>query len=138
MWSRTLYGSGAGLLALTLWCTCPNILAHGQMITPDLGATALGLLGVYTFWLWHRKPDLFRTLLAGYALGLAELTKATWVILYPLFLTLWLTWAWSRRGDAESRPLWREFGQLVLIVVISLLVLKGRLETGLRAVGQCC
>jgi hypothetical protein len=29
LWGRDLYGRGGGLLALTLWCFCPNILGHG-------------------------------------------------------------------------------------------------------------
>src|ERR1700692_3142979 len=31
-WARELHGSAAGLLALTLWCFCPNILGHGQLL----------------------------------------------------------------------------------------------------------
>ena len=41
-WSRRLYGVWGGLLSLTLWVCCPNILAHARLITTDLGATAIG------------------------------------------------------------------------------------------------
>ncbi len=41
-WARQLYGQLAGLLALTLWCFSPNIIAHAQLITRDAGATAMG------------------------------------------------------------------------------------------------
>ncbi len=37
-WARKLYGEASGILALVLWCFSPNILAHGQLITPDVGA----------------------------------------------------------------------------------------------------
>ena len=42
-WSRELYGAAAGILSLALWCFCPNILAHGSLITPDMSATAIGV-----------------------------------------------------------------------------------------------
>ena len=39
-WSRELWQSNsAGLISLTLWCFEPNILAHGELITPDCAAT---------------------------------------------------------------------------------------------------
>ena len=51
-WAKELYGEWSGLLALTLWCFEPNILANGQMITPDMGATAFGVTAAYVFWRW--------------------------------------------------------------------------------------
>ena len=81
-WARELYGDWSGLLALTLWCFDPYILANGQMITPDMGATALGVAAGYCFWKWLKKPHWGTAALAGLALGLAELTKTTWVLLF--------------------------------------------------------
>src|SRR5262249_44829584 len=40
-WARDLDGEVAGLLALLLWATCPNLLGHGSLITADVAATAL-------------------------------------------------------------------------------------------------
>ena len=57
-WARELYGDWSGLLALTLWCFEPNILANGQLITPDMGATALGVTAGYCFWKWLKQPRL--------------------------------------------------------------------------------
>lgn len=42
-WARELYGDLAGILAITLWCFAPNMLAHGQLLTPDVGGTAMGV-----------------------------------------------------------------------------------------------
>lgn len=84
-WSSRLYGGWAGITAAMLWFTCPNILGHGHLITPDLGATALGLTAAWLFWRWLRHSTWKRALLAGLALGLAELTKTTWLILFPLW-----------------------------------------------------
>ena len=49
-WSRRLYGTMGGLLSLTLWVFCPNILAHARLVTSDLGSTALGVAATYVFW----------------------------------------------------------------------------------------
>lgn len=91
-WSREMYGPSAAIFALTLWCFCPNILAHGQLITPDVGAAALGLAAAYFFRLWLQGPTYSRAFSAGLFLGLAELAKFTWLVLFPLWLVLWLAW----------------------------------------------
>jgi hypothetical protein len=81
-WGCDLYGPTAGLLSLTLWCFCPNIIAHGQLITTDVAATALGLTACYMFWLWLKAPTWWSTVTSGLVLGMAELTKTTLVIFY--------------------------------------------------------
>ena len=91
-WARELYGDWSGLLALTLWCFGPYILANGQMITPDMGATALGVTAAYAFWRWLKRPGGEAVLAAGLVLGLTLLTKTTWIILFGLWPVLWLAW----------------------------------------------
>ncbi len=88
-WARELYGPGAGLVALALWCFSPNILAHAQMITPDAAAAALGVAANYAFWRWLRQPLWSASVAAGTALGLALLTKSTWVLLLALWPAMW-------------------------------------------------
>jgi 4-amino-4-deoxy-L-arabinose transferase-like glycosyltransferase len=62
------------------------------LITPDLGATSLGTLAAYLFWRWLQAPDSTRALVTGLALGLAELTKTSWIILLGLWPAIWLIW----------------------------------------------
>lgn len=82
-WARTLYGELAGLLALTLWVTDPNVLTWGRLITTDMGATVLGFIATYTFWRYTRSPSWSGVVASGVLLGLAQLTKFTEVLLYP-------------------------------------------------------
>ncbi len=89
-WSRDLYGAPAGLLSLTLWCFSPSVLAHGPLVTGDMAATAVGALAFYLFWRCLRRPSLGGAALAGLVLGLAELTKYVWLILYLLWPLMWL------------------------------------------------
>ncbi len=123
-WARALYGDAAGLLALVLWCFCPNILAHGSLITPDAAAAALGVAAAYAFWRWLKSPTWIRTLVAGLALGAAELTKFTLILLFPLWPLVWLTWRWPQRRDL-SRGRWlREAGQGAVIAVLGVYVIN--------------
>ncbi len=87
-WSRQLYGSAGGLLSLSLWCLCPNILAHGRLVTSDAPAASLAVAATYLFWRYQQKPTWGRVILAGLVLGLAELTKFSLVVLYGLWPAL--------------------------------------------------
>jgi len=133
-WSQDLYGGAAGLLAVSLWCFSPLVLANAQMITPDIGSASLGVLAAFMFnkWLSDRATDL--ALLAGILLGLAQLTKFTWIILFGLWPLLWLLYFVSshrQTGQAAVRGLpwraalrWPEAGQLTLILLLSLVVIN--------------
>jgi len=119
-WARELYGQVAGIVALSLWCFSPNILAHGQMMTPDVGAAALGVAAAYLFWRWLKNPTRTSTLAAGLVLGLTLLTKMTWIILFGLWPMLWLAWRWPRRRDRSRHLLLREGCLLAAILLIGL------------------
>ncbi len=97
-WGTALYGRAGGLLSACLWVVCPNALANGQMITPDTGATALGLAACYLFWRWLSTPTWSASLCAGVVLGLAELSKTTWVLLAPLWVISWFVYR-ARKPD---------------------------------------
>jgi hypothetical protein len=134
LWSRELWGHNlAGLISLTLWCFEPNILAHGELITPDCAATSFGLGAGYFFWRWLRQPNWGRALAAGGLLGLAELSKMTWVILFGLWPLLWLFWLASGRrlprDDSQpmidhQRSTFNQLFQLTSILLVGLYLLN--------------
>ncbi len=105
VWARQLYGPWPGVLALVLWCFSPTILGHAQLITPDAPAAAMGVLASYAFWRWLKQPTWGAALWAGVALGLCELTKSTWIVLFGLWPVLWVVWRigdwWE--GECEKR-----------------------------------
>jgi 4-amino-4-deoxy-L-arabinose transferase-like glycosyltransferase len=123
-WSRRLYGTGAGLLSLALWVVCPNVLAHGRLVTTDMGATALGVLATYVFWLYLRQPGWRRALLAGVCLGLAELSKFSLLLLYglwPLFALVDLVFRYPFCGLAARLGRALLHGGLMLVVSVLLI-----------------
>ena len=122
-WSADLYGPRAGVLSLWLWCFCPNILAHAQLITPDVGASSLGVAALYGFWRWSRRPAWPGALAAGAAIGLAELAKSTWLILFGVLPVLWLL---RQAGQERVRAVlpWRAGMQLAAIMTVAIFVLN--------------
>jgi len=103
LWAKDLYGSFAGLTTLILYVFEPNLLAHGELITPDAACTSFGILAGYTFWKWLKQNSWPRALTAGVALGLAELSKLSWLMLFLLWPLLWLFWRWLARRHYLTR-----------------------------------
>ena len=111
LWARELYGMIAGLAALVLWCFSPNILAHAELITPDAAATAFGIGAGYMFWRWLKVPTWERAACAGLLLGLAELSKMSWLFLFGLWPLLWMFWRLTSGQQGRwSWPAWRKQG----------------------------
>ncbi len=123
LWAKEIYGQLAGLFSLTLWCFSPNILAHGQFFTPDCGATVLGITAAYFFWRWLRQPNWKLAIIAGLVLGLAELTKMTWIILFGLWPLIWLVWQIPQKPDNTIS--WKkQTAQLACILLLGLYLLN--------------
>lgn len=123
-WASDLYGFRAGLLSLTLWAICPNILSHGHLITCDAAATALCVAACYQFWYWLKSPTWWNAILSGLVLGVAELTKTTLLILYPLWPVLWLVYRRSDRPHLSAVNWLRESGMLCTGLVLGLYVIN--------------
>lgn len=120
-WARALGGVWAGLGALLLWCTSPEVLAHGALITPDASAASFGVLAGYCFWTWLRKGSSPFALGAGVATGLALLTKLTWIVLIPTWPLIW--WLMRAQRSASDAPR-ATAGQLAMLLATSLFVVN--------------
>jgi hypothetical protein len=124
-WAGELYEQRAGLLGLTLWCFGPNILAHAQLVTPDIPATVSGLAATYVFWRFLRRGDWDQAIGAGLLLGIAQLTKFTLLVLYPVWAVLAMLYSLDRNNHVfRAAPLRRRIAQGLCIVLLSLLVLN--------------
>jgi hypothetical protein len=103
LWARELFGRAAGLTASVMWCFSPNVLANAQLITPDAAAAALGVAAGYLYWRWLKWPTWWHAALSGIGLGLAELSKFTWIILFGLWPTLWIVSTFVGRTGMRLR-----------------------------------
>jgi len=108
-WSSALYGFAGGLLSLALYVFSPSLLAHGRLVTTDLYAALTATLAAYTYWRFLSGPRVRTAMLAGFALGLAQIAKFSAVLLFPAFLAV----AAVRLAPDVARALrGREFGRL--------------------------
>jgi hypothetical protein len=123
-WATDLYGPASGLAALVLWCFSPYVLGHGALITPDAHAAAMAVAAGYTFWLWLRRPGWPETFVAGIVLGLAELTKFTLLIFYPVWLVVGITSCFGHDGDGVFRTGLHRLGKLGAMIVLSVVVIN--------------
>lgn len=124
-WSEELFGPVSALVATTLWCFSPNLLGHAALITPDVAAASLGLVAMWTFRGWLIDPRWRNASLAGLLLGLVQLTKTSWIILFVLVPGLWLISEWCRDGGGHGG--WVRFRrglQLLFMLATGLTVLN--------------
>ncbi len=103
----SLWGAVAGLVATLLYVLDPTVMAHGHLVTTDMGA-ALGLVMVMAaLWNLLTKKITWKTaVLFGLAVGLAELMKFTMITVYPMTILLVLWWGllreWTKKQWAHT------------------------------------
>ena len=91
-WTRKHFGGAAALLALFLFVFSPTFLAHGRLVTTDVGASAGFFIGTIGFLRFLTNPTRRNIVLAGLAMGFAFLTKFSTVMLIPIALLLAALW----------------------------------------------
>lgn len=88
-WARKKWKNTAGLIALLLFFS-PTFLAHGRLVTTDIGA-ALGATMATFFWLnFLKNPTKKSVFLAGIFFGIAMVLKFSLVLLIPFFVIITL------------------------------------------------
>jgi len=85
-WARKIWGNKAALLALFFYCFSPTVIAHGRLVTTDLGIALFFFITLYYFWLFLKNPSFKLLIITGIVFGLAQLTKFSAVLLVPLML----------------------------------------------------
>ena len=67
--TRDLFGDWAALAALALVAFDPNILAHSDLVTTDIGVSLFFLASTWMFYRYVRQPSWTRLLLAALVAG---------------------------------------------------------------------
>jgi len=106
LWSTRLHGPLGGLLTAVIVALDPTLLAHGALVTTDVGFTLAWLLTLAALIAVRRKNTLWRRLGAGLALGCALATKFSALLLLPLIpvVVFWEGW----RELRSLLPRWRD------------------------------
>jgi hypothetical protein len=84
MWAKELAGITAGLFTLVLYAFDPNVLGHNHFVTTDLGIAAFLTFAFYFFIRFIKNPSWKNVFIGGFFLGLANLTKFSSLIAYPI------------------------------------------------------
>jgi 4-amino-4-deoxy-L-arabinose transferase-like glycosyltransferase len=107
-WSFRLYGSKGGLLSLLLFTFCPTSLAHGGLVTTDMYCAAFSFFAVFAFAAYLKARSWRRLLIAGVLMGVAQLTKHTALLLFPVLLTVFILREYvTRRDHVSTEQPWR-------------------------------
>lgn len=112
------------VLLVGFWSFAPNFLANAPTIGPDVGSVTMGLLGSYACWKYLHAPGLEAAMQAGLALGLALLTKLTWltgVVTLPMTVVV----CWLLMSPRLPQRAWRlRIADLLLYWCIALSILN--------------
>jgi len=112
IWAKSLFGLNSGLLALFFYCFSVETIAHTGLATTDITSACFILLSLYSFWRFLNKPSGLNIVFAAVALGLAQLSKYTAIILY-LFYAVFI---FTRRKEGVSLKILGLFLISLLIV----------------------
>ncbi|MFF5847074.1 ArnT family glycosyltransferase [Streptomyces massasporeus] len=102
--ARELAGPVAGSAALALYCSSPDVIAHGSLATLDVPAAGFVLTSAWLVWRARRRPRLYVPL-AGMALGAALATKMSTLPAVPVLMALAAVSVWKASGGKRFRAL---------------------------------
>jgi dolichyl-phosphate-mannose-protein mannosyltransferase len=83
-WAYRIWGSGPALLAITLACLEPNLVAHSSLVTTDVGVALFTFLSVYLLWEYVNRPRWWLLAITGLSVGLALVSKFSALLLVPI------------------------------------------------------
>ena len=119
--TREMFGSGAAFITLTLLTFDPNLLAHGALITTDVGLACFMFLSVFMFYRFVKSPSALRLIMTGVSVGLVLAVKHTGLLILPILFLLMLCEV-IHCGKFGRHAL-KILGSLVLITLIAWVVL---------------
>ena len=97
-WAWAWHGPWAACLVTWLWSREPTVLAHGSLVTTDVGGAAFWIATLFAAWRFAQRPTARNAVLAGVLLGLAQAAKFTNVLLVPLVVGLWFLERWRNES----------------------------------------
>ncbi len=116
---RHLFGALAGLVALGLFTFDPLVLAHGTLISTDIGSACFLFAAVFAWYRYTERPGVPWLLWTGLLAGLAMVAKFTGVFVAPILLLLVFAEAMeTRRLTALMRRLGASVAALLCAWVV--------------------
>jgi 4-amino-4-deoxy-L-arabinose transferase-like glycosyltransferase len=116
-----MFGAVPALLALLLFVFEPNLIAHGSLVTTDMGMALFLFATVYAFYRYVKKPSWSRLVVTGLAGGLALASKHSGVLCLLILPLLALFEVLRKDTDSTSAEGGR--GKYALRLAASLVVI---------------
>lgn len=86
--AREMFGTRAAVVALILFVFEPNLLAHGALVTTDMGVTCFLLGTVYAFYRYVKAPSRKTLGVLALATGLSLAAKHSGILIFPILIAL--------------------------------------------------
>jgi 4-amino-4-deoxy-L-arabinose transferase-like glycosyltransferase len=102
VWSKQAFGVFGGMTSLLLASFCPNLIAHGRLMTSDTCATLFLILSVGSIWLLLKCTSTRNLLLAIVCIGGMFLSKYSAAILLPVAALLTAISVWQNGIDRRT------------------------------------
>lgn len=114
-----MYSEGPAILALLLIVFEPNLLAHGALVTTDVGSACCFFAAVYAFYRYVRQPSALRLAQSGFAAGLTLAAKHSGILILPVLGLLALAEVLivvrtAAKTSSEHNTTWKMFAHQVI------------------------
>lgn len=96
-WSRELFGTWGGFVSLLLFIFCPTMLAHGALVTADMGAAVGFFAATFSFWKLSHTVSWQNLLFSIPALCFLVLAKMSAFLILPIFFLILVARFFSSR-----------------------------------------
>lgn len=96
-WSKKLFGIRGGLFSLFLYTFDPNIIAHGRLVTTDVGLAFTYLMTIYFFVKYLKDKTIKNLFFSGITFSLAMLAKFSAIFLGPTLVVLAFIYIWIHK-----------------------------------------
>ena len=121
-WARDLLGWPTACAALFIYCFEPNMLAHARLVTTDLGVTCFAFGTVYLLWRTCLQLSWLNMLGLSAFFALAQISKFTALLLFPVVAVLLLVRAMRSGPWACDLPRFRNIVSRRCKVGVALLI----------------
>jgi len=101
-WTARYFGHVAGVIAMAMFASLPPLLGNAGLVTTDLPIAAMLTLALFALDVWLDGPTLKRSLLLGLAIGLAALSKFSFIVFFPVSALLMVLVRRFRAAPATS------------------------------------
>ena len=123
-WSKQLFGENGALLSLFLFVFCPNLNAHGALLTTDAYAALFTVSTAYFYWKFIKKSNGLNFFYFCTSLGLAQIVKYSMVHLI-FFFAIVSIFVLIKRRTLISGLGWNLIRLIVLGIVVSFVINLG-------------